>query len=190
DDDSGDNGRLKTVYETGWRTLRWQADDANDDLLVYDVAFRAEGDETWYPMATGLEEDYFSFDAVSLPDGLYRFQVVASDARSRCNVSALDTTRISEPVVIDHTPPERVATAPDRAASALEVEIADQLNPLREAMVSIDGGIWRVVNPLDGMLDERRERFRIEDVTDGQLVLLRVRDAAFNVVTYNLSSQP
>src|SRR5262249_18975055 len=75
-------GRTKPLWKKGFRTLRWSAADPNEDPLVFDLYFRPGGaadDSPWLKVATDVEDDHYSFDATVLPDGVYRFRLVASD---------------------------------------------------------------------------------------------------------------
>ena len=192
-------GRTKPLWKQGFRTLRWAAADPNEDRLVYDLAFRpAEeaGEEEWLTMADELEEDWYSFDATVLPDGIYRFRLRASDRSANDPDSALVVERISDPVVVDHAPPELGEVRRD--GERLRVTVRDAASPLREAVYSIDAREWKPVEAADGLLDGRTETLLIEPGAadedapgdakkKGGLVLLRVTDAAFNVTTFNLS---
>lgn len=207
DDEGG--GRTKPLWKQGFRTLRWAAADPNEDRLVYDLAFRpAEeavgkaGEEEWLTMAEELEEDWYSFDATVLPDGIYRFRLRASDRPGNDPDSALVVERISDPVVVDHAPPQLGEARRD--GERLRVTVRDAASPLREAVYSIDAQEWKPVEAADGLLDGRTETLLIEPgaatdesadgavpggaaKTGGGLILLRVTDAAFNVTTFNLS---
>jgi hypothetical protein len=198
DDDSG--GRNKLLWKLGYQTLRWTAADPNGDDLVYDLSFRTaalQGDAgdakggDWLQMVKDLKEDHYSFDAMALPDGIYRFRLRASDRPSNEPASALVAERVSEPVVIDHTPPELVKVERASAGSdgqRLRVTVHDALSPLREAVASVNAQEWKPVPAADGLVDGRTEVLLV-DVPDhpGDLLLLRVTDAAHNVVTFDLS---
>jgi hypothetical protein len=197
DDDSG--GRNKLLWKLGYQTLRWTAADPNGDDLVYDLSFRpaalpgdagdAKGD--WLQMVKDLKEDHYSFDALALPDGIYRFRLRASDRPSNEPATALVAERVSEPVVIDHTPPELVKV--ERASGGtdgklLRVTVRDALSPLREAVASVNAQEWKPVPAADGLVDGRTEVLLVDvPVHPGDLLLLRVTDAAHNVVTFDLS---
>jgi hypothetical protein len=138
-----------------------------------------------------LEEDHYSFDATVLPDGLYRFRLTASDAGANPPGEGQSGDRLSEPVVIDHSPPllagvERSGEPRDAATRVLE----DAWNPLRAAEVSVDAGEWRTAPAADGLLDGRRETLEIEVPAGARLLLLRATDAAFNVQSFDLSERP
>jgi hypothetical protein len=190
-----ESGRLKTLWKKGYQTLRWTASDPNEEPLVYDLFFRpaAAGRESpvWLKMATGVEEDHYSFDAMALPDGVYRFRLVASDRPANDAATALAAERVSDPVVIDHTPPALVSVVRD--GRRLKVTLHDDASPIREAVYSINGAEWKPARPVDGLLDGQTETVVIElpeppAPPARPLVLLRVTDAAYNVISYDLSA--
>ena len=187
DEDSG-AGRTKPLWKQGFRTVRWVAADPNEDQLVYDLAFQpAEpaggGGSAWLAVADELTEDWYSFDATVLPDGVYRFRVRASDRRSNNPESALVAERISDPVVVDHAPPQLGEVRKD--GERLRVTVRDAASPLREAVFSVDAQEWKPVEAADGLLDGRTETLVVDNKSG--LLLLRVTDAAFNVITFNLT---
>ncbi|MEO1085777.1 MAG: hypothetical protein AAFY88_16180, partial [Acidobacteriota bacterium] len=184
------DGQLKTLWKRGYRTLRFKAEDPNSDTLQYRIEVRPEGggDGPWLPVADELEDAYFSFDATVLPDGVYRFRVSAGDAPDNPHGDALEDQRRSEPVLIDHTPPRLESSGAVRGDSR-EVVVVDGLHPIRDAVFSVDAGPWRHAESVDGLLDSRRETLRIEAPEDAGLVLLRVTDAALNVVTLTVDSR-
>jgi hypothetical protein len=139
-------------------------------------------------MAADLKEPYYSFDATVLPDGVYRFRLRASDHLSNEPESALSAERVSDPVVVDHTPPVLGKVTVD--GERLRVGVHDALSPLRDAVYSVDAGEWKPAEVADGLLDGRTETLLVPAGPAGKksgLVLLRVTDAAYNVITFNLS---
>src|SRR5262249_33059779 len=95
--------------------------------------------------------------------------------------------RVSEPVVIDQTPP--VLTAAEVVDGVLHVTIQDALSPIREAVASVNAEDWKPVKVADGLLDGKTERLLLDPAPKGGLLLLRVTDAAYNVVTFDLSNR-
>ncbi len=178
--------RLKTLWKGGYRTLRWQAEDPNDDELQFAIDFRRDDDpQGWLPVAAELEDSQYGFDATALPDGVYRFRLRAGDRRGPAAGDGLEAVEVSEAVLVDHSPPELVAVS--RQGEALVVELSDRWNPLLRAELSVDAQGWHPVAAADGLLDGKREQLRLEPPADARLVLLRVTDAALNVVTFDLS---
>jgi hypothetical protein len=146
----------------------------------------ASVDRGWLPMARDLTDSYYSFDETALPDGVYRFRLAAADATEDRPADLLSDARVSEPVVIDHTPPRLLSVK--REGDTLLVEVEDSLNPLREAVVSMGAAAWQPATPRDGLLDGRREVLVVAAPKEATLVILRVMDAAFNGVTFDLAS--
>jgi hypothetical protein len=182
---AANGGRLKTLWRHGYLTLKWEAVDANEDELGYSLGFRAEGgSEDFIAMAESVEEDYYSFDATVLPDGVYRFRLEASDRSENSPDEALAATRISEPIVVDHSPP--VVLARTSQTTSIRVTIADDLSPIRSAEISVDGSAWEEAVTEDGLLDGQQESLLVDQPPTARLLLLRLTDAAFNVATYNL----
>ncbi len=193
---SGGDLRLKALWKLGYRTLAWDAEDDNGDDLAYRLSFRpaaagggaAEGDG-WLPMADDLDESHYSFDARALPDGIYRFRLEASDRPDNPAGEALVAERVSEPVVVDHTAPALVSVE-KAGPGRLRVVVADALSPLTTAEVSRDAAEWQPVAPADGLLDGRREAFLVDAPPGAGLLLLRLEDAAYNGVAYDLLHPP
>ncbi len=183
------DGRLKNLWKKGYRTLRWSAKDDNSDPLSYRLDFRREAAEDgWLSMVEEIDKTHYSFDATVLPDGVYRFRLTASDAEGRSDSEALSDQKLSESVVIDNSPPVLESSA--RRGSAVVVELSDALSPMRDAAVSHDAGEWRRAPVADGLLDGRRETLNVAIPDGASLLLLRVSDAAHNVVTFDLLAEP
>jgi hypothetical protein len=185
--------RMKTVWRKGWRTLRWDASDPNGDDLLYRLEVRAEGAaDDWLTLVDEHEETSFPFDATALPDGVYRFRLTATDAESNpAPGAALEARRESEPVVVDHTPPELRSARRERgAATVVRASVYDEASPIRSAEVSVDGAEWRPARAADELLDGRAEELVIEQVPEkARTVLLRLVDGAFNVRTFDLRAE-
>ena len=178
------NERSKSLFKLGYRTLRWTVTDPNQDSLRYRLELRRGGDD-WLELVDGLDAEHWSFDSTVLPDGRYDFRLIANDAEGNTEAESLTAERVTEPVIVDQTPPEIVSA--ERQADRWVVVVRDALSPLRSAEVSIGAARWRDVATADGMLDGRSERLEIP-VSDAGLVILRVSDAAFNSRTVDLGA--
>ena len=182
-----ESSQVKTLWKKGYRTLKWEATDANDDPLSYALEVRPDKEGApWVSMVEGLEETWFSFDSTVLPDGVYRFRLTATDEASNQG-QALRAREITEPTTIDHSGPEVVKVT--RGKGRLTVEVRDARSPLRDAQWSVDAASWQNARPVDGLLDSRRERLVLEVPESSGWVILRLTDAAFNVVTLDLSNE-
>ncbi len=177
----------KTLWKRGYRTLSWEAEDPNKDDLRYRLFFRRDEDgASWLLMEDDLEASYWSFDATALPDGVYRFKLEVADRAAKDLEPALSAEQVSEPVIVDHTPPTLGKVSTD--TGTFTVQVLDAANPLIEALYSMDAEAWLPAPAADGLLDGVRETvlLPIRSLTP-EMVLLRVTDAAHNVVTFDLS---
>ena len=182
------NRRLKTLWKRGFRTLRWKAEDPNDDDLTYALLFRAaDAEGLWLPVVDELRKDFYSFDATVLPDGRYRFRLQATDRPRDDDQERKEAAEISESVLVDHSAP--TVSHVERSDGRLQVVVEDQWNPLREAVYSVDAKAWRPALAADGLMDGQRETLLLNLPEEGELLLLRLTDAAFNVVTIDLTGR-
>jgi hypothetical protein len=184
-----DGTRSKQLWKKGYRSLQWEASDPNEDELRYGLFFRRDGDsdEALLKVSEHLEESYYSFDSTVLPDGRYRFRLVASDVSSNVPGEGLEADFVTDPVIVDHTAPEVVSAS--RTGSSVTAVVRDVLSPLRKAEYSVDADEWKPAQSQDGLLDGREERLEIEVGSGARLLLLRLTDASYNVVTHDLSGQ-
>ncbi len=166
--------------------IKWSVTDPNEDEVSFNLYYRKEGWKNWVV----LEEDYdkkdYDWDTSTVPAGIYRFKVVASDHRDNPAEDALTAQRLSAPVPVAHLPPAvsvKVVRL-EGGVVALEASATDPLVRLTEAAFAIDSKKWTNVFPTDGLFDSKAEtfRFQAEGLRPGTHVLVvRVRNAAGNV---------
>src|SRR5215470_9159604 len=178
----------RRVFQRGAISLQWQAEDKNGDTLEYSVYYRAASSSggEFYPLKTGLRENYYTVDPNALPDGRYVFKIVASDEASNPAAQALMDDQETEPIEVDNTPPVVTADPPRVTGSNVEIvfRAADATSIIRRAEYQVDGGPWKSVFPVDGIADAKREEFRVALVlTDKKphVVALRAFDSNANV---------
>ncbi|MBO0726606.1 MAG: hypothetical protein J2P52_13470, partial [Blastocatellia bacterium] len=178
----------RRVFQRGAISLQWQAEDKNGDTIEYSVYYRdassASGD--FYPLKTGLRENYYTIDPNALPDGRYIFKIVASDEASNPAGQSLKDEMETEPIDLDNTPPAVTADAPSVNGSNVEVlfRAADATSIIRRAEYQVDGGPWKTIFPVDGIADSKREEFRVAVVLADKkphVIALRAFDANANV---------
>ena len=110
-----DSGTPSMQYAKGFMGARWAASDENGDSLIYTVEIRGVHETNWKLLKDKLREKYWSWDSTAFPDGEYRLRVTASDLPGNPPAEALSTSMVSDPFLIDNTPP-RIASL---AASAV-----------------------------------------------------------------------
>ncbi|GIU74427.1 MAG: hypothetical protein KatS3mg004_1514 [Bryobacteraceae bacterium] len=191
--DTGDAGQstssgtpTQTVSRTGTQQIyiSWQADDPDGDPLIYSVYYRGEDEREWKLLKADFRENTLQQDGEVFADGRYLFRVVASDRLANSPQTARESDLVSQPVLIDQTPP-RVTLSPPRREGGewvIEARAADEASPLRRAEYSVNAGSWTVLDPADGIWDSREESFSIRLPLAGgeRAVVVRVFDAASN----------
>jgi len=165
--------------------ITWQADDPDNDRLMYAVYFRGEEETAWKLLRSNLFENTLLLDGDVLADGRYYFRVVASDLPSNDASAAREDELVSSPVLIDNTPPVVSLSAARRNDMHAEVDadVADQISPLRRCEYSLDAGPWFPVEAADGLTDSPREQFHIvlDKLRPGEhLLVVRAYDSANN----------
>ena len=126
------------------------------------------------------------WDTTSVPDGTYYVKVVASDAPSNSPTTALTGEMESVSFDVDNTPPVIELQSATRTGSKATVKFAvhDQQSAVQRVEYSLDASRWRVVYPVDGIADSRRQAFEIslDDASAGNIII-RATDAMNNVAT-------
>jgi hypothetical protein len=171
--------------QTTQTQISWQADDPDNDKLVYSVYFRAEDANDWQMIRSRMFENTLLLDPDVFADGRYFFRVVASDAPANAPEFAHQAEMISAAVLIDNTPPVVTITEQKRNGmqADLEIDAHDKTSPIRLCEYSLDAGSWQPIESVDGITDSPEEHFRVrlDKLRPGEhLVVFRVYDTAGN----------
>lgn len=166
--------------------ISWQADDPDNDRLVYSLWFRPEEEQHWMLIRSNMTENTVLLDGDVLANGRYLFRVVASDRPSNPPEAARESDLVSSPVLIDNTPPVVSIAESHRAGATADllVDGRDAESALRRCEYSVDASPWLPVEAVDGLTDSPHEQFRIhvDHLGPGEhLIAVRVYDAAGNV---------
>ncbi len=86
-------------------TIEWQAEDPNSDALIYALDYRPAQSQSWLPLADGLTGTSHEWALRLVPDGRYIVRVTASDLTNNPLDMAKTAVRLSDPVLVDTTPP-------------------------------------------------------------------------------------
>ena len=169
------------------RLLVWQATDPNGDRLSFDLYFRGQGEATWIRLEKNLVQPPFPWDTSTVADGWYEIRVVASDRLDNPADTALEDARVSDPILVDNTPPliEKVETEVRGTEAAVRFVVRDATSWITEAAYAVDSAEdWHAVGPVDGLFDSPREeiRFVVRDLPAGpHRLAIRASDKAGNI---------
>jgi len=169
-------------YAKGYEGARWLASDENNDSLVYRVEIRGIQESEWKLLKDNVKERYLSWDATAFPDGEYVLRVTASDSPSNPPDQALSASLVSDPFLIDNTPPQIVnLTGAAAAGNKLDVRwtARDARATIDHAEYSVNGGDWVMIDPVDRLSDSPQEEYhlQIDRPSSGeQVIAVRVSD--------------
>jgi len=163
----------------------WNAEDDNEDELIYAIYYRGEGERDWKLLKDKIEQRFYSWDTTSLPDGAYYLKIVGSDSRSNAPDQALTGERESERFVVDNTPPtvagitnEIVRVGGDPSVT-VRFRASDATSAVVRAQYSLDAGDWTLVRPAGELSDSPSENYvlTLKNVSPGEhTVSVRVYD--------------
>jgi hypothetical protein len=186
---------LAAVKDRTAVTVRWAAHDDNGDDLMFAVYWKGEGERNWQLLKDKISERFLSFDAGLLPDGRYTIKVVASDAPVHTDADTLTGDRVSNPFIVDTTPPVPGVLAAQMQGDKIHAtfEAKDATSPIAHAEYSVDAGPWQYVEPADHISDSLSERYDFlaeiphstAPVADARehVIAVRVYDRYENAVT-------
>lgn len=168
--------------------VEWEASDPNNDTLSYTLEYQPAGSKVWLPIEKDVTQNSFEWQTRRVPDGRYIIRVTASDATDNPGDMALTTSRKTDPVLIDNTPPAfaDLKSVINKKALTLTGRITDALSPIQSLHYGLDAEKgWKPILP-DGLIfDSTSESFTvtIPDLSVGHhAVTLRGLDARGNPV--------
>ncbi len=183
-----DSGTPSMQYAKGFTGARWAASDENGDSLIFTVEIRGVHETNWKLLKDKVREKYWSWDSTAFPDGEYRFRVTASDLPGNPPAEALSTSMVSDPFLIDNTPPRIASLAASESGGKLHAtwSAADALSDIKKAEYSLDGGDWTLVAPVTGLSDSHELSYdlTLDHIAPGEHTLaVRVEDDCDNQAT-------
>lgn len=169
-----------------------QAQDANIDDMRFSLHYRNGSAGPWIILKEDLTEPTWSWDTRGIPDGKYEVRLTATDEPSNPKGEEKSTSRISDPVLVDNTPPTLgdVASTVDHDRVSVKVRAVDRSGAVARLEYSVDSGQrWRIVLPSDSIADSPDESysFDIDGLKPGEYrILLRATDSNGNASTESI----
>jgi hypothetical protein len=171
----------KKYYRVGYRTVSWKAKDPNDDSLRFHLEVERE-DGFQLPVKERIDGTQLAIDATALPDGVYRFNLAATDAVQNPG-AALETVTTSRWFTVDNTPP---SIDVDTDGDTWIVRVTDTTSPILQVEWSRDGDRWNQLAARDGVLDGTEESFSLARKKGSHLVVIRTMDRHHNRTTHGV----
>lgn len=151
----------RKMTQRGLRTFSWQAEDPNGDPLLFDVSYRAAGDDRWFPLREDLAEAVYTWDTATVPNGRYVLRVSAKDGPGNPPALALSASEESPSFEVDNSAPAIAAALDPARPGHVRAVVRDDASPVRRLEISVDGGRWLEVHPRDGIADSLEETYDI-----------------------------
>ncbi len=166
----------KDKQKPGILQIAARAEDENKDTLVYHFHFRRQGRQNWIKLETDSAKPLYEWDTRTVEDGRYEVRITADDKRSNSPQEALTGSRISDPIVIDNTPPTIEEVYLEAAGRTLTVRFraVDLFSAIGQAQFTIDSSEdWIGLMPEDSVFDTTEEwiTLRKTDLEPGDHVL-------------------
>ena len=177
--------------------VTWDAADPNNDKLQYTLQYKADGTGVWFTLDDQLTDTNFPWQTRRVPDGWYVLRVTADDRPDNPPDMARSATRISDPVLIDNTPPVLSAAQHRRIEPeqlTLTIAAKDHLSMIDQAAYALDSADrWQALLPDDLIFDSTTETFtiKITDLAPGpHVVVLRAIDFKGNAGYLSVPIKP
>jgi WD40 repeat protein len=168
------------------QTINWDASDPNNDALLYTLSYRSGNSGPWILLKDKLKDTSFEWDTRAVADGRYQIKVTASDAAANPAGEGKTTSRISDPILVDNTPPVvgDVKTTIKGSAVNVDLKAVDRTSTVAAVDFSVDSSQdWQAATPSDSMFDgpEATATFNVEKLSPGpHQITVRATDARGN----------
>jgi hypothetical protein len=175
--------------------IKWDVDNPDKDDLRYRVFYRLDNQQIWRDALKPNEiftQTSLNWETTSLPEGLYRLKVEATDELVNAPDKVTRHSLESGLVLVDNTAP--VFKTLSMNGRKLTGEASDGLGPIVRIELALAGtDDWRPINPTDGIYDEASEKFD-QDVSaivpsGSRMVGVRCYDQAGNSVLKELEAK-
>ncbi len=148
------------VIGEGLRCIYWQADDPDNDQLVFDV-YVSRDSKSWDEMELGLSGNSYFINTSAYPDGYYYIKLIARDDLDQPN-SLKTEKKVS--FLVDHTPPtfKEIEKKSIRDSVLVSGTVTDELSSIISVMYSTaetQKTLWKRARAEDELFDEKEEKF-------------------------------
>ena len=180
---NGDEPKPQTTLK-----VEWEAEDDNGDSLAFDLQAKPFGsDAPFVTIAEDIDGDEYEWNTRTTEDGRYVLRLNATDAPDNVPGQVLESSRTSDPVLVDNTPPaieSLTVEATEGGDARLTAKITDDWSPVAEVRYSVDSsGEWQLVLPNDLIYDSTQEGIgvTIDGLDPGEhVVTVRATDGLGN----------
>lgn len=188
--------KQKQKMKPGQCSVAWFAADDDGDTLKYAVYFRIGEDPHWRLLKDDITSNSITFHTSILPDGYYRFRVVASDILSNTEDTQQTGMKDSRKFLVDNTGPSFQGFKAQTEGDVIIITgyVRDNISNIGMLRYTINARRWRFSHPADRVFDSQEEKIRIKidrrnnpDLFSGlNMIIIRAADDAENWSTTKL----
>ena len=176
-----DSPATEMNYAKGFLGARWRAADRNGDAMQYKVELKGAGENEWKLLKDKLTVKNISWDASAFPDGEYNLRVTANDQTGNPEGQGLSGSLISEPFIVDNTPPSVTALATSVTGNKVTISFkaSDLLSLIDRTEYSVNGSDWLLAEPTTGVSDSKTHEYVLgieKTITSELTIAVRVTD--------------
>jgi len=168
----------QTYYLYGFRMISFTVSDPDGDEVRSKIELFPEGSGKGVVLGENLKENFFTFDARTLPDGLYKVVITASDSPGNQEGDAKEGERVLPYFEIDNTPP--LIELINSTGGFFKFRVSDNTG-VDAARVSRDGDKWEVVESLGGAVAPKSADFQVKVGPGDNWIVFRAADGYGNV---------
>ncbi len=148
----------QTFYLYGFRMISFNVTDPDGDMIKTKIELFPQKSKDGFIFSDDVDGNFFVFDARTLPDGVYRVRLTASDIKSNSLADAKEGFYEIPYLEIDNTPPEIVMTDD---SGYLIFKVKDGTS-IRSSRVSKNGEMWKVIEPEGDQFGAKEETFKVK----------------------------
>ncbi|MDZ7330500.1 MAG: hypothetical protein ONB31_00810 [candidate division KSB1 bacterium] len=178
---------LRRALPEGYRRVSWQARDQNNDRLTFDLYIQSKDESTWRQLKEQFTHNWYVWDSRLMPDGMYRFKIIAHDKSSNPIPNAKKTEKLSDWFIIDNDGPYLVAVRIKKGSKdSLQINftLQDDWSSILEVQISMDMQNWVAILPIDQVADTQREDFLYQIQVQQERpasIVVKAKDASENI---------
>lgn len=181
-----EDGKSAVTSASGDVSVSWEAKDPNSDTLRYTLSYRMGRKAPWVELKKDLAAPDFEWNTKTVADGRYQLRVAASDRLSNPNNTELTSSRLSDWVVVDNTPPvigdlvQRV----EGGVVSVQMKVVDRTSTVAGVEFAVDSNDdWQAAAASDNIFDSPEETvsFQTGKLTPGShQIAIRATDSLGN----------
>ncbi|MCX7829488.1 MAG: hypothetical protein N2445_00295 [Acidobacteria bacterium] len=168
----------QTYFLYGFRTISFTLSAPDGDDVRVKIEIKPYTSSKPFTLAENVKDNFFTFDARTLPDGLYSIILTASDIQSNSEEEAKNDIFELPLFEIDNTPPE--ITLKEEKNGSLIFVVKDSTS-VRSGRLSRNGEIWKTVEPDGKAFGAKDASFTVKLKNDDRWLVFQAVDSFGNM---------